>query len=1344
MKRVVIFAVFVLMGMGIVLGGRPEPLRRQPVVPRISEIDDPFAPDDISRPKPPINSFMAEARQAQQPNADPNGEFRTYANEPVLPGEYNGDVRHLPQVQAKEIVELELREPASTRKRPAAAMGAEAAGDIANNISTEAMPSPIQSFAGMSFTDDCNGIRCGAGQPPDVNGDVGMNHYIEAVNYGVAIYNKTGTRLAAFTENSLWRNASTGTPCDAQAHGDPVVVYDQFADRWIISHFAFGFDSIGYPTGPFYECLAVSKTSDPVAGGWWFYPIRVDTGASGQPPVNTMGDYPKFGNWNDGCLYMSANGFILPSFQFNGTLFASMNKADLYSGQPLTSSIGFIANSGSPSSLLPANVSGAKSSASTPPAGTPNYFVSQSMDSFSWEVRKFTPGNSPKICGAGGTLSAPVKVGQTPFDSPNDVPQPNASGVQSIGERLMQKAQYRKVGVVESLWVTHSVQANSSSTVRPQWAQIDVTGGSIRPTAVQQQIYAPDTTLNRWLPSVAVDHVGNMAIGYSTSNASVFPSIAYAGRLSTDPLNQLSQGEVQLVAGGGSQRNTCGGSGPCDRWGDYSAMSIDPADDCTFWYVNQYYSSQANGDSGQWSTRIGAFKFPSCGAPITLSRILTVSSVNPSNGAAITVSPDDNDDAANGTTQFQRIYNNGVTVSLTAPAVVSGNNFQKWQRDGLDLTTSASTTVVMDASHTMTAVYVTPTTRTLTVASANPASGVSITASPNDNSNQGGGASQFTRTYNNNTVVNLTAPATAGGNNFQKWQRDGADFAATTATSVTMDGNHTLTAVYIAPAPVTITVQTSPSGRSFTVDGTSYTSTQTFTWTPGSNHTIATISPQSGATGTQYAWSNWSDSGAMGHTVSPNVSTTYTANFTTQYQLTMIAGPGGIVRPTTGFYDSGQVVNISVTPAANFSFNGWRGTGPGSFTGIFKSAAVTMNGPITETAAFGGKDTTVQFGASSYSVNESDGSVTITVTRVGDPNSAPLVAYVTSDGSAKEGRDYVSSQGILTFAQGEMSKTFTVLIIDNGFVDSTRTVNLNLVNVASAFLGDSIAAVLTISDNDAGKGPTNPVDTPRSFVQFNYFDFLARNPDSSGWDFWTNEITKCGTNTGCTEVARVNTSGAFFLSIEFQQTGYLIERIYKVAYGDATANSGTGGPHQLSVPMIRFADFLRDSSLIQRNLIVLQPGWEQLLENNKKVYADLFVRTTRFTQAYSGTLTPAQFIDQLNQNAGKVLSAGERTTAINLFGTAVDSNNLDARAKAIRQVAEDPDLVAAEQNRAFVLMQYFGYLRRNPDDAPESTRDYSGYDFWLTKLNQFKGNFVTAELVKAFITSTEYRQRFGP
>jgi hypothetical protein len=330
---------------------------------------------------------------------------------------------------------------------------------------------------------------------------------------------------------------------------------------------------------------------------------------------------------------------------------------------------------------------------------------------------------------------------------------------------------------------------------------------------------------------------------------------------------------------------------------------------------------------------------------------------------------------------------------------------------------------------------------------------------------------------------------------------------------------------------------------------------------------------------------------------------------------------------------------------------------------------------------------------------------------------------------------------VLTFAKGETSKTFPVLIIDNGFADSSRTVNLNLTNIAGAFLGTTSSAVLTINDNDSGTG-ANPVDDPHSFVQFNYYDFLARYPDSSGWDFWTNEIAKCGTDKACGEVARVNTSGAFFLSIEFQQTGYLVERMYKVAYGDANGNSNNGGAHQLTVPLVRFADFLRDTELIGRGLVVLQTGWEQLLENNKQVYANAFVRTTRFTQAFPATLTPDQFIDRLNQNAGNVLSSSERTTAINLFAGAADANNLAARAQAVRQVAEDPDLIAAEKNRAFVLAQYFGYLRRDPNSAPDT--DYTGYDFWLTKLNQFNGDYVSAQMVKGFISSSEYRQRFGP
>jgi hypothetical protein len=176
--------------------------------------------------------------------------------------------------------------------------------------------------------------------------------------------------------------------------------------------------------------------------------------------------------------------------------------------------------------------------------------------------------------------------------------------------------------------------------------------------------------------------------------------------------------------------------------------------------------------------------------------------------------------------------------------------------------------------------------------------------------------------------------------------------------------------------------------------------------------------------------------------------------------------------------------------------------------------------------------------------------------------------------------------------------------------------------------------------------------------------------------------------------------------------------------------------------VIRFPEFLKDTQRIGQGVIVLQPGWETALENNKQAYALEFVQTSRFISAFPATMTPAELVDRLNQNAGNVLSASEQTTAINLFGGASDSSNVNSRAQAVRMVAEDQDLYNAEFNRAFVLAQYYGYLRRNPNDAPDT--DYTGYDFWLTKLNQFNGNYIDAEMVKAFLSSIEYRQRFGP
>jgi WD40 repeat protein len=268
-----------------------------------------------------------------------------------------------------------------------------------------------------------------------------------------------------------------------------------------------------------------------------------------------------------------------------------------------------------------------------------------------------------------------------------------------------------------------------------------------------------------------------------------------------------------------------------------------------------------------------------------------------------------------------------------------------------------------------------------------------------------------------------------------------------------------------------------------------------------------------------------------------------------------------------------------------------------------------------------------------------------------------------------------------------------------------------------------------------------PHDQDAFFVAHNYLDFLNRQPDQSGWDFWTNQIAACGTDEQCLEARRIGVSAAFFLSIEYQNNGFLVERFYQVAYGNSNANSALAGAHQLAVPAVRLNEYLQDTQRLGQGVTVLEAGWEETMANNKQAYALEFVQTPRFINAFPATLTPAAFVDQLNQNAGDVLSPSERAAVINLFGDAADSANPTARAQVVRQIAEDPDLYNAEFNRAFVLAEYFGYLRRNPNDAPDT--DYTGYDFWVTKLNQFHGNYIDAEMVKAFINSIEYQQRFG-
>ena len=509
---------------------------------------------------------------------------------PVVPGVFRGDVRDLPFVPQGTQRHGRPREaPISKRQPPARPAAVEAPAAPA------AMPALSASFDGLAFSDACTGGNCGNGWPPDPAGDVGPNHYVEAVNTSVGIFSKTGTRLAALTFNSLWSAANTGTACDNAHDGDVTVIYDQLADRWILGDFAF----VDQNNPPYYECVAVSRSGDPVAGGWYFYPILAN---------DYFPDYPKMGLWPDG-IYMSAN-------MFNGNTYVgarvwAFNRADLENGAPLRQ---VVSNTGaSYFTLLPANLRG-----DLPPAGTPEYFAGESLTIYGIDVFKFSvdwSNMAASTFGSNTTVSHDsysIPYGPPPTYTPNIVPQPGTTtALDSLGDRLIMQAQYRNIGGAESLWVVHTTRASTNGRTQIQWLQLSVTGGTIAATPAQQQIYG-DTPLYRWMPSLAVDHAGNMAVGFSTSNGTApnYPSISYAGRLATDPASTLGQGEAQLFAGTASQIVTCGGTA-CHRWGDYSAMTVDPVDDCTFWYVNEYYAS---GDTQHWRTRIGAFAFPSCTA----------------------------------------------------------------------------------------------------------------------------------------------------------------------------------------------------------------------------------------------------------------------------------------------------------------------------------------------------------------------------------------------------------------------------------------------------------------------------------------------------------------------------------------------------------------------------------------------------------------------------------------------------------------------------------------------------------------------------------------------------------
>jgi hypothetical protein len=626
----------------------------------------------VTRASSPQPSMQGAAKKSSKPRARtavrghlPKAVKRSHPRELHLKAAHGKvfDVRTL----KSKVVRKERPERTAPGFAPAGSRAAEALENPArtapqlprvikkSQMVAAAAPGPDASFDGLDFA------NWGAGHPPDTNGDVGPTYYIETVNTSIGIYDKsTGTRVAAFTFDSFMSQGNFGNLCDTDNFGDPVVLYDTYENRWFITDFAFKLDASGNVVNPpgAFQCFAVSKTGDPVSGGWNFYSIAAP---------GALNDYPKFGVWPDG-IYMSANMFGYPaSGSYTGFHMWALNKQQMYNGEPSPQVVDFAGDT-SDFTVIPAN---SRLQTGTPPAGSPEYFVSTEQFLNALSIYKFHV-DWDKV--STSTFTGPVTQLQPncwPNATPANASTP-ANSADTLAIRAMAQAQYSNLAGAESLWVTHTVQRNVSATntncnaltggnASIRWYQANVTGGTVAANVVQGQTFDPEgaNTFFRFMPALAVDRNGDLAVTYTKSNSTTNPQIKYAGRLAGDPANTLAQTEQTLIDGTGSQSGNCGPSA-CTRWGDYSGMALDP-NGCTFWMAGEYYATTGLNDL----TRIGAFHYPGCTTVGngTLSGTVT-DGTNPISGATIALGS--RTTTTDGSGQYSFSVPAGTYPSLTA------------------------------------------------------------------------------------------------------------------------------------------------------------------------------------------------------------------------------------------------------------------------------------------------------------------------------------------------------------------------------------------------------------------------------------------------------------------------------------------------------------------------------------------------------------------------------------------------------------------------------------------------------------------------------------------------------
>src|SRR6266536_135367 len=468
-----------------------------------------------------------------------------------------------------------------------------------------AIPAPLSTFEGLSNEDNFNvfGFRV---NPPDPNGEVGPNHYVEMINLVFGVYDKAGNLLLGPVDTgTLWSGFPVSDCTDPS--GDPVVLYDQFMDRWILSQFT--------TAGPeYFNCVAVSTTGDPTGS---YYRYAFSTGLN-------FPDYPKYGNWTDS--YVITTREFGPTIEYGIGVYA-LEKNKMVNGDPNARNVRFFIDGNDPDllplvgdGLLPADPDGKqkpKTDTAIPIIGTQddNASYGATFDALNiWDL--FIKWRSTPIA----SLELNTQLSTAPFDSifpcaPTSrdcLPQPGVPvgdprdlDILSYRQRPTFRLAYRNFKTYETLVTNQSVEA-SPGVAGVRWYEIRRNNGQF--SVYQQGTFAPADGVHRWMGSIAMDKKGNMGLGYSVVNGTdVYPGIRYTGRLAGDALGQMTLGEGTIIDGSGIQRTTN------SRWGDYTDMTVDPADDCTFWYVNEYYTlAGQNSSTAGWQTRIGTFKLPGC------------------------------------------------------------------------------------------------------------------------------------------------------------------------------------------------------------------------------------------------------------------------------------------------------------------------------------------------------------------------------------------------------------------------------------------------------------------------------------------------------------------------------------------------------------------------------------------------------------------------------------------------------------------------------------------------------------------------------------------------------------